>query len=168
MSAPRPFVDATAREALDSIPFPLTVAAAVRDRDARLLDFRLDFVNAAAAAWAGLPGESMRGRLITDLIPGLRPAGLYDALAEVVAKGRPFRLHRQPYEGNVEEGNAFAAIFDLIAVRLGDGYLSIWTEVPDAGAPVDLEAVARAAVDVIPMVRLESHATRRPRFRPAT
>lgn len=168
MSAPRPFVDATAREALDSIAFPLTVAVAVRDRDARLLDFRLDFVNAAAAAWAGLAREAMHGRLVTDLLPGLRPAGLYDALAEVVAKGRPFHQHRQPYEGNVEEGNAFAAVFELIAVQLGDGYLSIWAELPDSATPIDLEAVARAAVDLIPMVRLESRSALQPRLRPAT
>jgi PAS domain-containing protein len=168
MSAPRPFVDATAREALDSISVPLTIAVCVRDRDARLLDFRLDFANSAAADWAGLPRDAMHGRLITDLIPGLRPAGLFDALAEVVTKGRPFHQHRQPYEGNVEEGNAFAAIFELIAVRLGDGYLSLWTELPDAAAPIDLGAVARAAVDLIPMVRLESQASPRPRLRPAT
>lgn len=168
VSAPRPDVDAAAGEALDAIPFPLTVAAAVRDRDARLLDFRLAFVNAAAASWAGLPAASMQGRLVTDLLPGLRPAGLYDALAEVVARGRPFRRHRQPYEGNVEEGNAFAGIFDLVAVRLGDGYLSIWTELPDGGVTVDLDAAARAAIAVIPMVRHESHALSRPRLRPAT
>ncbi|MBI3750448.1 MAG: PAS domain-containing protein, partial [Chloroflexi bacterium] len=133
MSVPRPFVDTTAREALDAIAVPLTIAAAVRDRDARLLDFRLDFANAAAADWAGLARDAMHGRLITDLIPGLRSAGLFDALAEVVARGRPFHQHRQPYEGNVEEGNAFAGVFELIAVRLGDGYLSLWSELPAAG-----------------------------------
>lgn len=168
MSAPRPFVDTRARQALDTIAVPLTIAVSVRDRDARLLDFRIDFANTAAATWAGLSRDAMHGRLVTDLIPGLRPAGLFDALAEVVAKGRPFHQHRQPYEGNVEEGSTFAAVFELLAVRLGDGYLSVWAELPDAGGMIDLESIAREAVELIPMVRLESRPMSPSRLRPAT
>lgn len=167
-SAPRPLVDDPAREALDGIDLPLTIATAIRDRDGRLLDFRLEFANLAAVAWAGLTREAMEGRLVTDLIPGLRSAGLYDALAEVVATGRPFHQHRQPYEGNVEEGRAFAAIFELHAVRLGDGYLSAWTELPSGGADPDLEAIVRRAAAAVPTVRLEAIAQRRPVLRPAT
>ena len=167
MPASRPHVDEPARQALDRIELPITVATAVRDRDDRLLDFRLEFANAAAASWAGLPREQMVGRLITDLIPGLRPAGLYDALVEVVTSGRPFRQHRQPYEGNVEEGRSFAAIFDLLAVRLGDGYLSLWAELPDGPAP-DLEAIARRAVEAIPMERPEPRSLSGQLLRPAT
>lgn len=168
MSAPRPFVDATAREALDRIAVPLMIAVSVRDRDARLLDFRIDFANAAAATWAGLSSDAMQGRLVTDLIPGLRPAGLFDALAEVVTRGRPFHQHRQPYEGHVEEGSTFAAVFELLAVRLGDGYLSAWAELPDAGGTIDLDAIVREAVELIPMVRLESRPISPSRLRPAT
>ncbi|MBI3751541.1 MAG: hypothetical protein HY263_07795 [Chloroflexi bacterium] len=68
----------------------------------------------------------------------------------------------------MEEGNAFAGVFELIAVRLGDGYLSLWSELPAAGAPIDLAAVAREAVEIIPMVRLESGALPQARLRPAT
>jgi hypothetical protein len=172
LSAPRPLVDERAREALDRIDLPLTVAVAVRDRDARLLDFRLEFANTAAARWAGLPRGAMVGRLITDLIPGLRPAGLYDKLVEVVASGRPFRQHRQPYEGNVEEGRSFAAIFDLLAIRLGDGYLSVWSELPEGTSEIDLEAVAEGAKRVIPLVRREAGSEPSPgprlEMRPAT
>jgi hypothetical protein len=156
MSVPRPLVDEPAREALDLIDLPLTVAAAVRDRDGRLLDFRLEFANTAATRWAGLARDAMVGRLVTDLIPGLRPVGLYDALAEVVASGTPFRQAGQPYEGNVEEGRSFAAVFDLLAVRVGDGYLSLWSELPEGQRTADLEAIADAARARISLVRLEA------------
>jgi hypothetical protein len=156
MSVPRPFVDAAARGVLDGIPHPLTIATAVRDRDHRLLDFRLEFANTAATLWAGLAYGAMTGRLITDLIPGLRPAGLYEELAAVVETGTPFRQHGQPYQGNVEEGRSFAAIFDLLAIRLGDGYLSAWSELPQGTVTADLDAVVERATTVIPMVRLES------------
>lgn len=141
MSAPRPLLDPAARAALEAVEHPLTLAIAVRDRDGRLLDFRLEYANRAATTWAGLPRGAMVSRLVTDLIPGLRPAGLYDALADVVQSGRPFRQHGQPYEGNVEMGRSFSAIFDMLAVRLGDGYLSVWTERAPSGTSTDLDAI---------------------------
>jgi hypothetical protein len=167
MSSPRAFVDAAAREALDRIDLSLTIATAVRDRDARLLDFRLEFANIAATRWAGLPEAAMTGRLITDLIPGLRPAGLYDALAEVVASGRPFRQSGQRYEGSVEEGRGFSGVFDLYACRLGDGYLSLWTEQADGTASADLEAIAARVLTIVPTVRLEARSPGQVRFEPA-
>jgi hypothetical protein len=49
---------------LDTIDEPVSVATAIRDRDGRILDFRLEFVNLAAASWAGVEREAMIG-LIT-------------------------------------------------------------------------------------------------------
>jgi hypothetical protein len=168
MSVPRPLVDARARAVLDAIDLPITVATSVRDRDQRLLDFRLEYANVAAHAWAGLEPGSMVGRLVTDLIPGLRPAGLYDALIEVVTTGRPFRQDGQPYEGNVEEGRTFAGVFDLLAVRLGDGYFSIWGERSADAPPRDLAAIADATTRQIPLARLEARARQGFRLNPAT
>jgi len=163
----RVFVDTAAREAIDAIDLQLTIAYAVRERDARLLDFRLEFANRAATVWAGLPRGGMTGRLITDLIPSLRPSGLYDALEEVVASGRPFRQHGRPYEGSVEAGRAFSAVFDLYAARLGDGYLSVWSERPACAGAIDLEAIATRATGLVQMVRLEATSVRRLGFEPA-
>jgi hypothetical protein len=167
MSVPRALLDAVARAALDRIDLPLTIATSVRDRDGRLLDFRLEFANLAATTWAGLPDGAMTGRLITDLIPSLRPTGLYDALAEVVASGQPFRQGGRPYEGSVEEGRAFSAVFDLFACRLGDGYLSLWTEGLDQDGTADLEAIAGRVTTMVPMVRLEATANAPLRLEPA-
>jgi PAS domain-containing protein len=168
MSVPRPLVDARARAMLDAVDLPITVATAVRDRDQRLLDFRLEYANVAAHAWAGLEPGSMVGRLVTDLIPGLRPAGLYDALTEVVNTGRPFHQTGQPYEGNVEEGRRFAAVFDLLAIRLGDGYFSIWGERSADAPPRDLVAITEATAPRIPVARLEAREVPHLRLNPAT
>ena len=157
MSVPRPVVDAHAREALDALEHPVSVATAVRDRDGHLLDFRLAHINVAGARWAGLPTESIVGRLLTDLIPGMRAAGLFDALDAVVATGRPFVQRGVFYEGNVEDGRSFAARFELMAIRVGDGYLSAWDELPgDDGATLDLGAVVERARHAVPVIRLEA------------
>ena len=168
MSVPRPLVDAHARAKLDAIDLPITVASTVRDRDQRLLDFRLEYANVAAHAWAGLEPGSMVGRLVTDIIPGLRAAGLYDVLVDVVTTGRRFRQDGQPYEGNVEEGRTFAAVFDLLAIRHGDGYFSIWAERAHDAPPRDLAAIAETAMRQVPLARLEANAQPGLRLRPAT
>lgn len=170
MSVPRPVVDARAREALEAIEQPVSVATAVRDRDGRLLDFRLEHINAAGARWAGLPASSIVGRLITDLIPALRPAGLFDALDRVVVTGQPFVQRDVHYAGNVEDGRAFSARFELMAIRVGDGYLSAWTELPEGDGPgIDLRAIVEHARQAVPVIRLEARiALPRLRLRPAT
>ncbi len=152
MSAVRPLVDDRARAALDAIDVPITVTLAVRDRDARLLDFRLEGVNLAAAAWAGLDRGRILGRLATDLMPGLRTEGLFDELERVVSTGRPFRQTGY-FDGNVEAGRRFAGTYDLMAIRHGDGYLGAWAQQREGRAPAaDVEAAierARAAVSLV-------------------
>jgi PAS domain-containing protein len=160
VSALRPLVDDRARAAVDAIDLPISVTIAVRDRDARLLDFRLELVNLAAARWAGLDRVAIVGRLATELMPGLRPAGLFDELDRVVTTGRPFRQTGH-YDGNVEDGRAFSAIFDLLAVRHGDGCLSAWLEQPEGRGPaLDVEAAVERARAAVPLVRLEASALR--------
>jgi PAS domain-containing protein len=168
MGLPRPLVDARARGVIEAVDVPVTVASAVRDRDARLLDFRLEYANAAAHRWAGREPGTIVGRLLTDLIPGLRPNGLYDALVEVVVTGHRFRQLGQSYEGNVEDGRSFAAVFDLLAIRHGDGYVSVWQERRDGGAARDLDAIAQATAATVPLVRLEAREHPVFRLRPAT
>ncbi|HEY2917061.1 MAG TPA: hypothetical protein VGI98_07605 [Candidatus Limnocylindrales bacterium] len=153
MPLARPHVDDVARAALDALAIPVTVASSVRDRDGRLLDFRIEFDNRAAAAWAGLPAGGMGGHLLTDLIPGMRAIGLWDTLVEVVTTGLPFRQREQPYEAAVDGGRAFAGVFDLAAIRLGDGYASAWSERPAPGlAAPDLEAALREVARLVPIL----------------
>ena len=103
-------------------------------------------------SWAGLPAGGMSGQLLTDLVPGMRAIGLWDALVEVVTTGRPFRQREQPYEAAVDGGRAFAGVFDLAAIRLGDGYASAWSERPGPDLPApDLEATLREVTRLVPV-----------------
>ncbi len=153
MSALRPLVDDRARAALDAIEVPITVTMAVRDRDGRLLDFRVAGANLAAAAWAGLDRARIVDRLVTDLMPGLRPAGLFDELERVVSTGLPFRQTGY-FDGSVAAGHEFAGIYNLLAIRHGDGYLIAWVEEPE-GPPsaTDVEAAVEQARVAVTLVR---------------
>jgi PAS domain-containing protein len=169
MSVPRPMIDEPARAALDAIDHALSITTAVRDRDGKLLDFRLAFVNLAAARWAGLDRSAIIGRMAGQLLPGLRPTGLFAALQRVVETGEPYRRQAARYDDLVVDGRAVSGDYDLGAIRLGDGYLSVWREVrPGDPTSADLEGSLERARKAVRLIRLESAGIRSPRPRFAT
>ena len=122
-------------EILDRIDEPVSIASAVRDRDGRLLDFRLEFVNDAAAAWAGVERSAMIGLITGELLPEFRSSGYFDTLREVVETGRPYHQEGAFVDDTVIGGAWVGGIYDMRAIRLGDGYLSTWRRRPVTPEP---------------------------------
>lgn len=120
---------------LDGIEEPVSIASAVRDRDGRLLDFRLEFVNQAAVAWAGVERQAMVGLITGELLPELRSSGYFDTLREVVETGRPYHHDSAPVDDTVIGGAWVGGMYDMRAIRLGDGYLSTWRRRPPVPEP---------------------------------
>jgi hypothetical protein len=117
----RPLVDL-----LDAVDEPVSIATSIRDRDGRLLDFRLAFVNEAAAEWAGVGRGAMIGLITGELLPEFRASGWFDTLRDVVETGQPYHHLGAMVEDTVIGGSWVGGMYDLRAIRLGDGYLSTW------------------------------------------
>ena len=161
MSAPRPVLDEPVRAALDEIDHPISIASSVRDREGELIEFRLEFVNAAAAAWTGQPRESIVGRKVGELLPALRSSGLFDELQAVVETGRPFRKAGVRFLDAVIDGRPVGGRYDMGAMRLGDGYLSAWQDIGEGDSESEaLDLTLRRTHGVIRLIRLESIAGR--------
>jgi PAS domain-containing protein len=111
---------------LDTIDEPVSIATAIRDRDGRILDFRLDYVNLAAARWAGVERDALIGLITGELLPEFRASGYFDSLREVVETGVPYHRDEAPVADTVAGGTWIGGTYDLRAIRLGDGYLSTW------------------------------------------
>lgn len=159
MSVPRPVLDEQARAALDEIDHPLSVASAIRDRAGDLSDFRLDFVNVAAATWTGQARDAVIGRRVGDLLPALRREGLFEELVRVVETGEPFRRAGVQIVDADIAGHDIAGRFDMGALRLGDGYLSVWQDIGDGDSTSEqLDLSLRRARAVIRLIRLEFRA----------
>ena len=126
VTSPEPTLDQRLLALLDAIDEPVSIASAIRDRDGRLLDFRLEFVNQAAADWAGVPREAMIGLITGELLPEFRSSGFFDTLAEVVETGVPYHEAGAQVADAVTGGAWIGGIYDLRAIRLGDGYFSTW------------------------------------------
>ena len=122
----RPELEQRLLAVLDTIDEPVSVATAIRDRDGRILDFRLEYVNPAAARWAGVEREAMIGLITGELLPEFRSSGYFDTLRDVVETGRPFERDGAVVADTVIGGSWIGGTYDLRAIRLGDGYLSTW------------------------------------------
>jgi hypothetical protein len=122
--------------ALDEIDEPVCFASAIRDRDGRILDFRLEFVNLAAARWAGVERDAMVGLITGELLPEFRASGYFDTVQEVVETGVPYFREGAPIADSVPGGAWVGGMYDLRAIRLGDGFLTTWrlrTATPEPG-----------------------------------
>jgi PAS domain-containing protein len=122
----RPELEQRLLATLDTIDEPISIASAIRDRDGRILDFRLEYVNLAAARWAGVEREALIGLITGELLPDFRASGYFDSLRDVVETGLPYHREGAPVADTVAGGQWIGGIYDLRAIRLGDGYLSTW------------------------------------------
>jgi PAS domain-containing protein len=122
----RPELEQRLLATLDTIDEPISIASAIRDRDGRILDFRVEYVNLAAARWAGVEREALIGLITGELLPDFRASGYFDSLRDVVETGVPYHREGAPVADTVAGGRWIGGIYDLRAIRLGDGYLSTW------------------------------------------
>jgi PAS domain-containing protein len=126
VTTPRPDLERQLLDLLDAIDEPVSIASAIRDREGRILDYRIDFVNQAAADWAGVPRESMIGLITGELLPEFRASGYFDALRDVIDTGRPYHQDGAMVADAITGGSWVGGSYDLRAIRLGDGDLSTW------------------------------------------
>ena len=122
----RPELEQHLLATLDAIDEPISIATAIRDRDGRILDFRLEYVNLAAARWAGVEREAMIGLITGELLPDFRASGYFDTLRDVVEIGVPYHREGAMVADSIVGGSWIGGIYDLRAIRIGDGYLSTW------------------------------------------
>lgn len=115
-------------ELLDAMDEPVTIGTAIRGRDGRILDFRIAFANLAAARWAGVERAAFIGLITGELLPEFRSSGFFDTLREVVETGRPHVEDNAEVADAVTGGSWVGGLYDLRAIRLGDGYLSTWRQ----------------------------------------
>lgn len=122
----RPELERRLLDLLDAIDEPVSIASAIRDREGRILDFRIEFVNLAAARWAGVEREAMIGLITGELLPEFRSSGYFDTLCDVVETSRPYHTESAEVADAVIGGSWVGGQYDLRAIRVGDGYMSTW------------------------------------------
>jgi PAS domain S-box-containing protein len=114
-------------EAFDQFPDGLSVLTAVRDDDGTIVDFHAIYANAALERISGMRIADIVDHRLLDFVPAFREGGPFDAYRAVVETGAPWEQEIE-FDGIVG-GERIAGVFEMRAVRLGDGILVTYRDV---------------------------------------
>lgn len=102
----------------------------VRDKSGRIVDFRIQYVNANAEKLTGRPRTELLGQSLCDAMPILKATRLFERCCRVVETGEPLN---QEYP--VPEGNLLHAMWVRYQViKLGDGLAITCSDVSESKA----------------------------------
>ena len=100
----------------DTSLIQMSILKAVRDKQGRILDFRIKIVNRELERETGRTDRV--GKLYMEEYPGIKASGIFDTICRVVESGRPEQLeYFYPYEG-------FHKWFSCMFVKMDDGVVA--------------------------------------------
>ena len=108
------------RAAFDAIFDAVAIVSAVRDDHGDIVDFRFDFLNAAASAAFISRGDDLVGSLVGEMFPNVARNGLLTRLRQLVETGTPVSVEvplTDPVLGN--------SSWEISASPLGDGAIAV-------------------------------------------
>ncbi|WP_017720185.1 PAS domain S-box protein [Kamptonema formosum] len=104
--------------------------SAIRDGSGRIIDFLIEYVNAAACLNTGMTQEEHIGKRLLQLQPALWQIGLFEECCQVVETGSP--LVREsvicPDAGSPQSQSRF---YDVCASKLDDGLAICWRDISE-------------------------------------
>jgi two-component system cell cycle sensor histidine kinase/response regulator CckA len=107
--------------AMDAMLDGVSILSAVRDDSGHIVDFRIDYANAAIGVISRVAAEEQVGHTLLELFPAHRANGLLEAFVRVVDTGVPFTSADFRYADPNAEGGPLDQILDQRVARLGDG-----------------------------------------------
>jgi len=106
------------------------IYTAIRDESGEIVDFRIDYVNAAACRDNFLSKQEQIGQSLCQLFPAHRETGLFADYCQVVETGEPLVKESLIYEDNFGQQRLCRA-YDIRATKLGDGFIATWRDITE-------------------------------------
>ncbi|MFQ4140738.1 PAS domain S-box protein [Chlorogloeopsis sp. ULAP02] len=106
------------------------IFSSLRDESGQIVDFRIDYLNAAACENNRMPKHKQIGRGLCELLPAHRTSGLFDEYCRLVETGEPLIKNSLVYEDTDDEQRLVRA-FDIRATKLNDGFFASWRDITD-------------------------------------
>ncbi len=106
------------------------IYTSVRDESGKIIDFRIEYVNAAACASNGLTREEQTGKRVGDLFPGYRTIGLFGEYCQVVETRKPL-VKDSFVDEKLTTATGVTKAFDIRGVAFGDGFLATWRDITE-------------------------------------
>ena len=104
------------------------IYTAIRDESGEIVDFLIEYVNAAACQNNRLTKEEQIGQRLCEVLPTHCETGLFDEYCQVVEAGQPLVKESLLYE-DISKEQQLSRAFDIRVVKFGDGFAAAWRDV---------------------------------------
>ncbi|NEP57009.1 MAG: PAS domain S-box protein [Symploca sp. SIO2G7] len=115
------------RTAIDNMLDSFGIYSAIRDESGQIVDFSIEYINAAAENSSLLNKQEHIGQSLCQLFPFHRETELFAQYCQVVETAQPLIKESFIYPNTNNLGQEKA--FDLHAVKLGDGLVVCWRDI---------------------------------------
>ncbi len=105
------------------------IYAAVRNEAGQIIDFRIDYLNAAALS-SNQMTEADLGKTLCEMFPAYRGTELFDDYCRLVETGEPLIKENLIY-ADIFGTERLTRAYDSRASKLGDGFVAAWRDVTD-------------------------------------
>lgn len=107
------------------------IYTAIRDEAGQIVDFRIDYVNAAACRNNHMTREQQMGKGLCEVLPGHRDSGLFEAYCRLVETGEPVIKDSVIYDDTYGQDRTLVRAFDIRATKLNDGFVASWRDITE-------------------------------------
>ena len=119
------------RTSVENMLDAVGIYTSIRDAGGRIVDFRVEYLNAAACESNRMSKEGAIGKRLLELSPALRDSGLFDAYRDMVETGRSIAREAVEYEAVSGSRRRPSSAVDIRATKLGDGFVAAWRDVTE-------------------------------------
>ncbi|PSB40376.1 hypothetical protein C7B80_33570, partial [Cyanosarcina cf. burmensis CCALA 770] len=104
------------------------IYSSIRDESGRIVDFQVEYVNAAACEQNCMSQEQQIGRRLCELFPAHKDSGLFEEYCQVVETGKPLIKESLDYK-DVFGDRCLNRAYDIRISKLNDGFVAAWRDV---------------------------------------
>lgn len=105
------------------------IYSAIRNETGKIVDFRVDYVNAAACEFSQMSKEEQRSKGMCQIFPNIRKNGLFDECCRVVETGQP--SVKESLTSTSCSSQQLSRAIDIRITKMGDGFVASWRDVTE-------------------------------------
>ncbi|MFN6469215.1 MAG: PAS domain S-box protein [Nostoc sp. SerVER01] len=107
------------------------IYSAIRNQMGEILDFCVDYVNAAACEFSHISKEKQLGKGLCEILPNFRESDLFNECCQVVETGNPLVKESLIYTSNFDSNQLLTKTIDIRITKMGDGFVASWRDVTE-------------------------------------
>jgi len=118
------------RKSIENMLDCFGIYSAMRNKAGHIVDFRIEYINSMGCKSNAMSKKDLLGKQILKVIPAYRNSILFEEYCKIVEKGEPFVADSMVFN-DYYKGRKRQRVFDIRAVKVGDGFISTWRNVTE-------------------------------------